>query len=137
MKTKNLILVAAFCSFSSQIPSAPALGTAFTYQGRLNANGGAANGVYDFRFRLAVDALHVVGDAAASSALDVAPEPGSRPQNEGVVAAFTDKTDARRDVGVHARQQSNRDKPLPSLETSKMTIVEISQGVLQFAARVQ
>lgn len=30
--------------------------SAFTYQGRLNANGNLANGTYDFRFRLAADA---------------------------------------------------------------------------------
>jgi hypothetical protein len=36
---------------------AGAQGTAFTYQGRLTANGGAANGSYDFRFRLATDPL--------------------------------------------------------------------------------
>jgi formylglycine-generating enzyme required for sulfatase activity len=34
-----------------------AQGTAFTYQGRLNSSGAAANGSYDFRFRLAADAL--------------------------------------------------------------------------------
>jgi trimeric autotransporter adhesin len=32
-----------------------AQGTAFTYQGRLNNGGGAANGLYDFRFKLYVD----------------------------------------------------------------------------------
>ena len=34
-----------------------AQGTAFTYQGRLNDNASDANGAYDFRFRLAADAL--------------------------------------------------------------------------------
>jgi trimeric autotransporter adhesin len=34
-----------------------AQGTAFTYQGRLDSDGGAANGSFDFRFRLASDAL--------------------------------------------------------------------------------
>jgi trimeric autotransporter adhesin len=34
-----------------------AQGTAFTYQGRLGSGGNAANGSYDFRFRLAADAL--------------------------------------------------------------------------------
>ena len=32
-----------------------AQGTAFTYQGRLTDSGGLANGIYDFRFRLATD----------------------------------------------------------------------------------
>ena len=36
---------------------AHAQGTAFTYQGRLNFNGSPAAGNYDFRFRLATDAL--------------------------------------------------------------------------------
>ncbi len=36
---------------------AHAQGTAFTYQGRLNFNGSLAAGNYDFRFRLATDAL--------------------------------------------------------------------------------
>jgi len=30
----------------------PAISTAFTYQGRLNADGGPASGLYDFEFRL-------------------------------------------------------------------------------------
>jgi hypothetical protein len=34
-----------------------AQGTAFTYQGRLNASGGLASGLYDFRFRLYSDPL--------------------------------------------------------------------------------
>jgi hypothetical protein len=34
-----------------------AQGTAFTYQGRLNVSGSPANGLYDFRFRLASDPL--------------------------------------------------------------------------------
>ena len=36
---------------------AAAQGTAFTYQGRINDGGNPANGSYDFRFRLAYDAL--------------------------------------------------------------------------------
>ncbi len=32
-----------------------AQGTSFSYQGQLNANGGPASGLYDFRFRLALD----------------------------------------------------------------------------------
>lgn len=42
-----LILVALF-----QCSSVQAQGTTFTYQGRLNANGAPANGVYDFNFGL-------------------------------------------------------------------------------------
>jgi hypothetical protein len=40
------------------LPPAPASaqGTAFTYQGRLDSGGNAANGTYDFRIRLASDA---------------------------------------------------------------------------------
>ena len=38
-------------------PSTQAQGTAFTYQGRLNAGGGLASGLYDFRFRLYSDPL--------------------------------------------------------------------------------
>jgi len=37
--------------------NAHAQGTAFTYQGRLNDSGGSANGSYDFRVRLASDAV--------------------------------------------------------------------------------
>lgn len=37
------------------IHHAVAQGTAFTYQGQLNANGAVANGLYDFRFRVAID----------------------------------------------------------------------------------
>jgi hypothetical protein len=37
--------------------SAFAQGTAFTYQGRLSADGTAASGAYDLRFRLATDPL--------------------------------------------------------------------------------
>src|SRR5437879_4865921 len=37
--------------------STSAQGSAFTYQGRLNAAGQPANGVYDLRFRLSSDAF--------------------------------------------------------------------------------
>ncbi|HEV2318772.1 MAG TPA: tail fiber domain-containing protein [Verrucomicrobiae bacterium] len=40
-----------------QPSTAPAQGTAFTYQGVLNAGGGPANGLYDLRFRLYLDPL--------------------------------------------------------------------------------
>ena len=42
---------------SSNVIDAGAQGTAFTYQGKLSSSGNPANGVYDFRFRLASDAL--------------------------------------------------------------------------------
>src|SRR5438270_12148607 len=38
-------------------PSTFGQGSAFTYQGRLNASGQPANGLYDLRLRLASDAL--------------------------------------------------------------------------------
>ena len=49
-----------FCGFialvmGAGIHHAVAQGTAFTYQGQLNANGAVANGLYDFRFRVAID----------------------------------------------------------------------------------
>jgi hypothetical protein len=52
----------------SSIGNAQAQVTAFTYQGRLNANGAPANGTYDFRFRLATDSLgdNYVGTVFAS-----------------------------------------------------------------------
>src|SRR5215469_16582641 len=45
--------------------------TAFTYQGRLSDGGNAANGVYDFRFRLASDsqANNYVGSPVLSSGI--------------------------------------------------------------------
>jgi hypothetical protein len=58
MKIKNLFLtVAASCSLFACFNSALAQGTVFTYQGRLNDNGGSANGTYDLRFRLSADSL--------------------------------------------------------------------------------
>jgi hypothetical protein len=42
----GLLFVLALCA----VESLHAQGTAFTYQGRLNDNGGPAGGVYDFRF---------------------------------------------------------------------------------------
>jgi hypothetical protein len=47
-----------YCVFHSVLShSAFALGTAFTYQGRLNDGGSPAHGTYDFRFKLFVDPL--------------------------------------------------------------------------------
>lgn len=54
--------------------TARAQGTAFTYQGRLDASGASANGNYDFRFRLAADPLanNYVGSPYATNAVPVA-----------------------------------------------------------------
>lgn len=46
-----IILMVAMCLWLS-VPSAPAQGTAFTYQGRLQDGGTAANGNYDLQFTL-------------------------------------------------------------------------------------
>ncbi len=51
-----LVAIALVAAFIGRPLAADAQGTAFTYQGRLNNNGAPANGVYDFRFRAAVDA---------------------------------------------------------------------------------
>ncbi|HUD47222.1 MAG TPA: tail fiber domain-containing protein [Candidatus Baltobacteraceae bacterium] len=50
-----------------------AQGTAFTYQGRLNANGASAGGLYDFRFRLSTDSQgdNYVGSAFLTNAIPV------------------------------------------------------------------
>ena len=52
---KRLSVLLLILNSSLQI-SSWAQGTAFTYQGRLVNNGSAANGTYDFRFRVASDA---------------------------------------------------------------------------------
>ncbi|MBC8097339.1 MAG: hypothetical protein H7Y43_16155 [Akkermansiaceae bacterium] len=58
MKMKSLLMVcAAFCSLFITVNTVHAIGTAFTYQGRLIDAGGPATGSYDFRFRLASDSL--------------------------------------------------------------------------------
>src|SRR5256885_2920669 len=56
---RHFVLFALLLNFNAQLSTvfAQGIGTAFTYQGRLNANGQPANGVYDLRFRLATDAL--------------------------------------------------------------------------------
>src|SRR5665213_2890901 len=58
MKThmRNLLVALALLALSTlnlQLSTCLAQGTAFTYQGRLNSSGGPANGLYDFRIRLA------------------------------------------------------------------------------------
>src|SRR5947208_964806 len=56
---RHFVLLAFLLTLDSQLSTAHAqgIGTAFTYQGRLNAAGQPANGLYDLRFRLATDAL--------------------------------------------------------------------------------
>jgi trimeric autotransporter adhesin len=72
MKTKIQFLLLTLAYFSG-IHQMFAQGTAFTYQGRLNNGGGAANGLYDFRFRLAADALGdtYVGNVALTNGIGV------------------------------------------------------------------
>jgi trimeric autotransporter adhesin len=58
MRPQLYYLVGALVTSILLTPSRlPAQGTAFTYQGRLNDGANPANGNYDFRFRLATDAL--------------------------------------------------------------------------------
>src|SRR5450756_2620252 len=76
MKTTIPILLLALSLLStldSQLSTARAQGTAFTYQGRLNFNGVAAAGNFDFRFRLATDALgnNYIGSAFLTNAVPV------------------------------------------------------------------
>lgn len=47
-----MVLVAALWAATVLAPSAKAQGTAFTYQGRLDASGGPTSGLHDFRFTL-------------------------------------------------------------------------------------
>jgi len=49
--TSILAALTLVSSLSPQLAAAP-LGTAFTYQGRLQAGGSVANGVYDLRFEI-------------------------------------------------------------------------------------
>ncbi len=53
--------------------SLPGQGTAFTYQGQLSDRGSAANGTYDFRFRLAADAQanNLVGSPTVTNGIPV------------------------------------------------------------------
>jgi hypothetical protein len=59
--TKLIGLIALLFFFN---PSAFAQGTAFTYQGRLNVAGAAANGLYDFQFQ-AFDGPNAVNNAVS------------------------------------------------------------------------
>jgi hypothetical protein len=58
MKTKQfLALVVSLCALHSAISTSQAQGTAFTYQGSLNANAVPANGFFDFEFSLYTNAI--------------------------------------------------------------------------------
>ena len=62
MKNPLKVLIAGLglltlSAFNSEFLAAHAQGTAFTYQGRLNAAGSPASGTYDFRFKLYYDPL--------------------------------------------------------------------------------
>jgi len=46
------LALVALATLNSQLSTACAQGTAFTYQGRLNASGSPATGLYDFQFSL-------------------------------------------------------------------------------------
>lgn len=75
MKTPvNYSLIAlallALSTFNSQLSTAFAQGTAFTYQARLNASGNPAGGSYDFRFTLF--ATNVTGSAIAGPVTNTA-----------------------------------------------------------------
>src|SRR5208337_1019342 len=53
MKTKLMALVLlALTTLNSQLSTACAQGTAFTFQGRLNDGANPANGIYDLRFAI-------------------------------------------------------------------------------------
>ncbi len=75
MKNHVRILPAALALLlilNSQFSTVFAQGTTFTYQGQLNVNGAAANGLYDFRFKLAIDPLadnYVGGDSLTNGVL--------------------------------------------------------------------
>jgi N-acetylneuraminic acid mutarotase len=57
MKSMSKIILLLMLLFAAAQIQLRAQGTtAFTYQGRLNFNGGPASGIYDFRFRVATDA---------------------------------------------------------------------------------
>ncbi len=71
---KNRVLRIIGIIVTALIPSLlRAQGTTFTYQGRLNDGANAANGVYDFRFRLASDPLanNYVGGSFLTNAVPI------------------------------------------------------------------
>ena len=53
----SLAVAVMFAILNAPPSTVLAQGTAFSYQGRLNASGSPASGLYDFRFRLAADPL--------------------------------------------------------------------------------
>ena len=75
-KSNPIVLTLAWLALSTlspQLSTAFAQGTAFTYQGRLNANGGPANGIYDFQFTVydALSSGNAVGGPLTASAVPV------------------------------------------------------------------
>jgi hypothetical protein len=66
----RLVVLVLLSTLNPQL-STFAQGTAFTYQGSLHVNGGAASGSYDFRFRVASDALgnNYVGSPVLTAAV--------------------------------------------------------------------
>jgi hypothetical protein len=75
MKIKLTLIALALLALStlnSQLSTAFGQGTAFTYQGRLNAGGSPASGLYDFRFRLDADpAGNTILDTVTTNAVGV------------------------------------------------------------------
>jgi hypothetical protein len=63
MKNKIILVLALVGASNSQLSTALAQGTAFTYQGWLNTDGSPANGLYDLEFSLY--ATNVTGSAIA------------------------------------------------------------------------
>jgi hypothetical protein len=83
---------ALFLTFTAQTPNALAQGTAFTYQGRLNDGGPAANGSYDLKFTLfdASAAGNALGSSPVTNAnLSVSNGRFTATQNFGVGGAAT------------------------------------------------
>src|SRR4051794_21797000 len=68
MKLRNLILstLVAAASLQLTVTVAAPLGTAFTYQGKLNDAGQPATGLYDFIFTLHGDTVHPVALGTAT-----------------------------------------------------------------------
>lgn len=92
MKTSKLKLIDICHLLSAIYFSAFAQGTAFTYQGRLNSGGNAANGVYDFPFTIYDDDTT---DTAQGSIV---------PQNATIVSCWSPQVSLRRQKGVHFHQ---------------------------------
>ena len=58
---------ALLSALNSPLSNALAQGTAFTYQGQLNSNGGPANGIYDLQFAI-YDSTNQPGTLIAGAA---------------------------------------------------------------------